>query len=536
MLFCISLWLRAGFPVLAIGPGEFDDMLFVRLAASLRDGEWLGPYRNVTLAKGAAFSAFIALVEPTGIRLKLAEHAVYLASAWYFAAALSRLLPTKNSVVILFAVLAFNPVVWAAEVGGRVVREGLYSSLSLLLLGGAFRLFLAVDDDAPRKDLRRKRVGLVAWGALAGVFWLTREEGLWLAPAVAIPVVARFVAILRRQRSRDALMAIAGFIGLPLAGLGLVVIPVNCANYVYYGGFVNNEFRSSDFQAAYGALSRIDHDRFQRFVVFPKDARTRAYAVSPAARELAPFFEGPAGAGWAAVGCRETAIRPCDEILSGWFMWALRDAVAAAGHYGNARNARRFYRRLAREVDEACDAGRIPCGPERHTLVPPWRAEYLPHIAASAVHVTGTLLSLGSMSIRTLASVGNAEQLTLFARMTHEPIGLTSEPNPQGARFSIARGVLELQRYFLSISLPLAVAIVIVLGSRRPMSPEAVAMIAILAAVATRIALLAFLDATAIPSNNLLYLSPAVPFALALGPAAIIWAVGAYVRRASDER
>ncbi len=38
-------------------------------------------------------------------------------------------------------------------------------------------------------------------------------------------------------------------------------------------------------------------------------------------------------------------------------MWALRDAVQAAGHYRTAVEARAFYRQLADEVDRACDAG-----------------------------------------------------------------------------------------------------------------------------------------------------------------------------------
>ena len=72
----------------------------------------------------------------------------------------------------------------------------------------------------------------------------------------------------------------------------VVVGSVNTINYTVYGVFRNNDFRSSDFLAGYGALTRIRHDHWQRYVPFPKDARERAYAMSAAARELKPYFEG----------------------------------------------------------------------------------------------------------------------------------------------------------------------------------------------------------------------------------------------------
>mgnify|MGYP000228434448 CR=1 FL=1 len=51
LLATTSLWLRHAFPVFALGPVLHDDALFVELANHLCDGNWLGPYDNLTLAK-----------------------------------------------------------------------------------------------------------------------------------------------------------------------------------------------------------------------------------------------------------------------------------------------------------------------------------------------------------------------------------------------------------------------------------------------------------------------------------------------------
>ena len=56
---------------------------------------------------------------------------------------------------------------------------------------------------------------------------------------------------------------------------------------------------------------------------------------------------------------------------------------------------------------------------------------------------------------------------------------------------------------------------------RRKLDAGLVIVSALIAAVGSRVILLGFLDATSIPSNNMLYLVPVVPMALALIPAVL---------------
>src|SRR5205085_7219714 len=66
-----SLWMRGGMPIHVFESGA-DDYLFIKLAAYLKNGEWLGPYDSMTLVKGMAYPGFIALSHLAGIPLKLA--------------------------------------------------------------------------------------------------------------------------------------------------------------------------------------------------------------------------------------------------------------------------------------------------------------------------------------------------------------------------------------------------------------------------------------------------------------------------------
>src|SRR2546426_654461 len=119
-----SLWLRSAVPA-SVVYAPHDDFLFLRLAYYLGAGLWLGPYDNVTLAKGMAYSAFILTSFAAGIPLKIAEQAVYLAGAGVAAWLVARLTGRRWLAFVLFASLAFNPIMWASDLS-RVIREGLY--------------------------------------------------------------------------------------------------------------------------------------------------------------------------------------------------------------------------------------------------------------------------------------------------------------------------------------------------------------------------------------------------------------------------
>lgn len=523
-----------GFPIFAAGSAVHDDFLFVRQAAEIGMGHWLGSYSNLTHAKGIGYSLFLLLNHATGLPLKFSEHALYLAASCLFALTIGQLYRCRIATFVTFVLLAFLPTVWVAGAGGRVVREGLYISQSLLLLTLGIRCWVLHDGQealAAAAQLRKQWPSLMALGLLAGWFWITREEGIWLLPAMALMML--YWLWLQRKRLRDW-KPLAGFLALPLLAATLVVACVSTANYAVYGVFRNNDFRSSDFQAGYGALTRIRHEHWQRYVPFPADARQRAYAMSAAARELQPFFEGAGGETWRHIGCEQTSTSPCPEILSGWFMWALRDAVAQAGYYSNARSAQAFYRRLAAEIDAGCHQHPGDCLPPRSTLVPPWHKGYAQDTALASIQVFKTLATLGNLPPYIQASDGEAKYLALFQLVTNGPLApavaaastaLELKSPRDTVRMALARWFTDWIGKLTTVGLPLAFAIWALwtlaaiwrmLALRHSPSQIWIVSTALAAAIATRVVLLGFLEATSIPSNNMLYLFPLAPISLAM--------------------
>lgn len=529
----ISVWIRTAYPLNAVGYAGHDDVLFVRLAGTIGAGDWLGHYDNLTHAKGMVYSAFILLNYLAGTSLILAEHLCYLAASLCFAMSLNRVCRVRGLALVLFVVLAFNPSVWNPSVGSRVVRENLYVSLTLLVLALGIRCFAAENSGGPLEQWRRKRA-LLSWlGLTLGLFWLTREEGVWLAPSMLL--LLSYWLSTQRSAWRQT-RPIVAFVSTPVLAMAFVIGAVNSLNYLYYGSFRNNDFRSADFQAAYGALARIRHDHWQRYVVFPKDARARAYAMSAAARELQPHLDGEVGNMWRDRGCAQMRLSPCDEVLSGWFMWALRDAVARAGHYSSAPQAQQFYERLAAEINAGCKSHAGDCLPARSSLMPPWRAEYANDTFSAALDIFGTLQGLGGPAPDPGASVGKPFQLAIIEASTNSRLAPILDGTGQRhaeSRDAIRRGMAQpltrLESMFLKIGLPCALvglaAWIVGAAVRRRVEANLIVAIAITVAVTVRVLLLAFLEATSIPSNNIVYLLPATPLALALGVlmAGITW-------------
>jgi hypothetical protein len=417
----LSIWMRTSFEIHAIVASGIDDALWLRAAHYLGAGEWLGPYDNLTLAKGMFFPLFLMIIIAAGIPLKFAEQVVYLAVSGLTAHLVSSRTRNRYVGTVLFILLAFNPVLWYWALS-RIVREGLYISLSLAVIT---LCVLVAFPNFEKVRLRRTLLYGVSLGLVTSAFWLTREEGEWLLPAIAGVMLMGLVRIFLEARTvtgskRVTRLALFGFPVAAAIGCFLtVLVAVASINAAQYGLFVVNEFKSASFQRGYGALARIEQDRWQRYVVFSKDARTRAYGVSPAARELAPFLDGPLGEGWRRIGCTQVWApdETCSEILSGWFMWALRDAVAQAGYYSSPRQAASFYERLAAEINTACDEGRIKCMAPRATLAPPFRWHYLADSLGPAWQLFQFVLGMGPWNVGSAPSEGSLPGIQAMADM-----------------------------------------------------------------------------------------------------------------------
>ncbi len=513
VLVAAKLWLVSAQTVYAIGPAGHDDRLFLEQASSLLAGRWLGPYSQFALMKGPMYSLFVAAVFVTGVPLFTAQHLLYAFACWTLVAALRPLARGRGLRAAVFVVLLFNPITYDGFRMMRVARQALLPALTLMIIAGL--VGLAARRSGPRR-------GLLPWALLAGTalpaFWMTREEGVWLLPCVALLWLAAAAAVWRdRLPDRPSRLAI---LALPALGWAAGMGAVSAVNLHYYGVFTTCEFRRSEFRDAYGALLRVEPTVRRPGVIVPRETRARIYAVSPAFAELRSYLEGTGGEGWAAASQGTTHLPPSEhEIAAGWFVWALRDAVISSGHGRDGAEAMAFYARLAREVNDACDAGKLAAGPRHSGVQPTIRYADLGPIWASSLEAARLAFLFEGLYVDSPPSQGDPASLVLFSDLTRGRLSpAAGDANPLPKERWLDRVRLDiLQQIGLAYAwvAPWAVGAgvlafvgsVAVAARRRRLPFFVLAGAGILASVCSMVAICGVIDATSFHAADVGYLT-----------------------------
>lgn len=507
------LWIRADFLL--------DDGLFADLGGALAHHEWLGDFTSRTLAKGPAYPMFIAASYLTHTPLALAEQLLYLVASGVTCIALARIAHSRWLGVSAYVALALNPVHLGAT-GSLVIREVVYTSLALLTLGAT----LLMIDAVPGLVRARYGVGfggLAIGGTVIGVsaagYYLCREERAWLAPALLIGVAAA----VWNWRGRLAPVGVRLGIGVVVLGLASSaaflggIHLVTQRNKDAYGVAIVSDLADGQFARAYSLWQSVESGRPQVHIPVSEAARRAVFAVSPAAAELRVPLDTPKGAArhWVTLSGR-------GDYIGAFFVWALREAAAAAGHFHNEADFQSYFKQVADQIQSACDDHRLSCGRLGLPVLPAITSSDVPTIATSYREAVAFLLSFDSGDPhRTYPSSGLSPQWGDATRAI--PQARDQQAYRRAERDASRRQwpVSVLQFGYRWLAYPAAVFGLIALlwefiWPRRHGRAFAFALLAVLVAALSRVAVVALVDALsytavhnqgyAIPGSDLLVL------------------------------
>jgi hypothetical protein len=521
---------------------EFDDALYIRLGHSIASGNWLGTYNELTLVKAPMFPVFLAAFSSTGIPFNIAQYCLFFLGCLYLGNIASHICKSKVVGVFLFAAVVTCPSYYAIT---RVIRDPLYTTVTLFLVGSWIELFLL-------DRLKRHRLVFAAIvGILSAVYWLTREEGIWILPCLAIIGFGGFLSRLDRgsgELSRGGwsifsrLLVMLLFASITVVGIGLL-------NKLVYGRFVLVEMTDGKFQRALAALQRVGALYNRAFLPLPREARQLVYAESASFAKLQDFLDPPDSSGrWINAACRPLP-STCGDIGGGWFPWALRDAAAKAGMHETPEKAAAFYQSLANEVQAACESGRLKCSAWLPPLVPAIPATQWTRLPKTLLKTIGLLLNLPppkppDRRASDLSSPDAAQALEFLNRPYHV---LTGEDDPPQRKSKLLMRAVLLQLLEISakvngtvialgiLSLLLAVGI---WPGKAIKNGIFIILMALTIAVLTRCLLLALIEISSFPAVFHDRMLPAEPLAIASALLSIYLfatlACGARSRRSDD--
>lgn len=410
LLLAAKLWLLSSHSVM-VTETPHDDKLFITQAHNLLSGNWLGVYDQFIMIKGPFYPLFIALAYWLNIPLLAAQQILYWVASLIAILAVYPAVQKKWLMPLLFIFLLLNPFSYNYPAIGRIFREFVYFSLGVLVFSCYFGIYIRFR----AVSWQRALIWSVGAGLALSAFWNTREESVWIIPSLLLLMLPGLLQLRWSERSRG--VQLLGLYLLPWLFLLATNYTLKTINYKHYGIFSVIELKTDEFESAYGGLLRIKSDKWRQFYPIVQDVREKAYAVSPAFSELKPYLEGQVGQNW-------KNLAGSDDIPAAFFIWALRDAVAYAGHAESGADALKFYATIGRDIDQACAAGKLECQPRFTSLVPSWHREYNSLLLPTFFSVMNRAISFKDFSASTkgMTSFGHKSTMLMYETVTREKL------------------------------------------------------------------------------------------------------------------
>ncbi len=532
-------------PISIYANAALDDQLFLSHGQYLAAGYWLGPFSQTTLAKGPGYPLFLAVSSWSGLPITISQGIFKCIAVAALAWMIKRLTGSSILAWAIFILTLWNP----GLVLHGMVRETIYPGQTLLLIAALTYALFGAARQAPAI-----LCGSIA-GLIVGWFWLTREEGVWILPAAAILILGALLSTW--LRSRTIRLPITVTLSM-LCFFGLTILTFRSLNFIAYGSFVGVDFQESNFVSAVQSLQNVRVGKPVPYLPAPRQVRLKVYQVSPAFASLQKYLD-PAGAPIAQSGCRWYPWT-CGDIAGGWFLWALRYAAGAAGHYQNPATAAHFFGEIHDEVTAACQQKLLECEPRGFGLIPHLTSEQVWQIPQCVWQGLDILLFGSPPPVIEAGSSGNPEQVINDWQFLNRPVrtpivGATAvwnefatfpyrqqtgtEPNPfvdWRVRWAVGTRAFLIKAYRF-VMLPLfwvgLVALpfsALMMGARRTVvDPPLWLAAAIWVLVPCRLLLLAIIHVSSFPAMHFLYLSPAYA-PITIAPLLSIWSAADQLR------
>ncbi len=497
-----------------------DDQLFMKQGQSIYQGEWLGEFDELTLAKGPIFPVLLALSAATDLPLHVDIALFHAIAVLLFVAALSPWIKSAGWRLLLFAILIFDPHSFSAEVIGRVLRCMVHPALTLATLAGFLGMVCRWD---------RQWYQLIAWAVVAGTagfaFAYSREEGIWLFPSVALVMI--LAVVLRGFSPYAKWLSIAVMVVIPAVVFWMGKSWLTQTNNTHYGLPIGVDGAENAFGAAHGALLRVDNPDGLPGVPVTAATRQLIYAQSPGFAQLEGVMETHMAPKWSPAGWHTypTHERSETEIRNGWFAWALRDAAAHLGYYSSASRAEGYWQQVADEINTAVDEGRLEGGRERRGFFPRWDSAYTGSTIHGWFSAWDLIVRITDFRAFTIPSRGTPAEVDAMAELYNvDPTWEISRGDwPGRIRSLFHQTFLWLGWPLTLLALVSTTGLVFRVRTHVTARSRLVILLALWGGVTALCLVVSLVEATSFPAVISSYLAPAAPLVFATWVLAPLW-------------
>ncbi len=366
----IKQFLVYNLPIMAVPKGIHDDWIMVHLADTLRNGQWLGEYNDLTLTKGMFFPLYLAVINFLHLSYLNVTALLYTASCMIFVYALRPLVKKYRYSMLLYLALLWNPVSYSVQAFQRVYRNSISYIQVLLIFGGLLALWLR------RKEPVKKQLLWLLTAAVGMVtFFYTREDAIWVEPFLIVFVLVYLGSMFllwKKERAKEYAVKAA-----------LVLLPFFCIwgagrliareNYSHYNIRLTNELQKGGFAEMYKSMMAVKPEEDIPGVTMTREKVARMCDECPTLKKLEPYIRS-SRLYWA--GSEEN--EKDWEVRDGWVFWIFRTALEQAGYYTDGETVNQVCLQIRDELETAMDEGRLTRQATMpSTYMSPWRKGYL---------------------------------------------------------------------------------------------------------------------------------------------------------------
>lgn len=376
-----------------------DDMLMIRAAMSLAEGNWLGDYTGIAVAKNMGFAFWLYFVHLTGLPLLIANALLWLAAAGFSAQALRPLFSGNLSRAILFGALALMPVAYD-HFTMRVYRDSVFPAFCLMLFAGVLGIALRLYEPGGRGSVL---CGLGAGAGLAGSM-LMREDGLVILVFALCGLGLALLYLLLRRDMPKKLPKVLGM-ALPFAVYGAAALAFCAGNFLHFGVFMVNDMNSGAFPGAYGAMMAVSEGEsgYRKLHPVSREAIDRMYEEVPSFALLQPHLDtGPVLGGY---GFPETG------EYGGSLYYGLKVAADYAGLTPDAPSAQAYWAQVRAEIELAVAEGRLQSTGASSGVLPHFEPSDLGEVAAYTADSLVYLLTIQEFDPLPQYSIGPEDKI-----------------------------------------------------------------------------------------------------------------------------
>jgi hypothetical protein len=458
----LNLAFRAIIPAHAGFYAPHDDTLGVRVAKNILDGNWLGQWDNLILAKPPGYSIYLSIAHIFPFEITVFNQILVCAIALLFSRLLHGIFLDQRKYgelvsFLCFTYIIFNPYFFSVEMS-RVYRTSTHAIFILGFLVLGFSLFNCVNRFTSGlisfdTFKRRVRAHVISMALLYSFLILLRTESYWILLStfsVGFVLCAVLYIQIREQKVKAKqlrnlapamlLLSVVAYL-VPISFIGQL-------NNTKYGSSLIENYYSGNFANAIKDWQRVEEGKDPRaYIVVSNEQRSAVYKISPSAASLKPYLDLRPGESWLGQACN-SPIRLCDNS-GAWFPWFLRDAVISSGLVSNESDFQNFFRQISVDIKKACENGKLTCGPIGLGVGAKPLMD-LPFKTIFSYSLDNSLDVLKS-SMTPNGSVSNPDQFgapTDVIQMYHEVVNYDLNESQQGVKPNYAWELDFLQRAF----------------------------------------------------------------------------------------